>query len=199
MYRLVTTDLGGEKRFVSSVSRCAWYSHVPFCLDSFVCNPRRLIQLGALTRGDRRAAIGGDWDDVNQLESKYGKKALGDIIKKGREAMEDYKMELLLNGEDYTEAVCVKYMDDDRDISQAINFMALEPAKDETRSVKQFLNRLLGLPVRLQNRLFDLFQDRLKLVINAAKENGMFDAGAADLRVCVEVWRRKVITLCLGM
>ena len=47
---MVVTDLGGEMRFASSVAR-------------------RLMQLGALTRGDRRAAIGGDWDDVNHVSA----------------------------------------------------------------------------------------------------------------------------------
>lgn len=51
IFRLVSTDLGGEKRFASAVAR-------------------RLMQLGALTRGDRRAAMGGDWSDVNHFESR---------------------------------------------------------------------------------------------------------------------------------
>jgi len=53
IYRLIRTDLGGEKRFVSAVAA-------------------RLESLGALTRGDRRAASGADLSEFTILKSKYG-------------------------------------------------------------------------------------------------------------------------------
>ena len=54
LYKLVTTDLGGEKRFASAVAR-------------------RLQSLGALTRGDRRAASGVDLSEWN-IDSPLGRK-----------------------------------------------------------------------------------------------------------------------------
>ncbi|KAK9798140.1 hypothetical protein WJX73_007295 [Symbiochloris irregularis] len=56
MYKLVLTSLGGEKRFASAVAR-------------------RLQSLGALTRGDRRAASGIDLSDSN-LDNPLGAKSL---------------------------------------------------------------------------------------------------------------------------
>ena len=56
IYRLAMTTLGGEQRFASAVAR-------------------RLESLGALTRGDRRAASGVDMSESN-LDSPLGRKTL---------------------------------------------------------------------------------------------------------------------------
>ena len=56
LYVMVSTDIGGERRFVSAVAR-------------------RLQSLGALTRGDRRAATGVDLSDGN-VDSKLGIRSL---------------------------------------------------------------------------------------------------------------------------
>lgn len=54
--RLVATTIGGEKRFAAAVAR-------------------RLQSLGALTRGDRRAASGVDLSDAN-FDSPLGRRSL---------------------------------------------------------------------------------------------------------------------------
>lgn len=56
VYKLISTCLGGEKRFAAAVAR-------------------RLQSLGALTRGDRRAAAGLDLSEQN-FDSPLGRKAL---------------------------------------------------------------------------------------------------------------------------
>ena len=56
VYKLVSTRVGGEKRFAAAVAR-------------------RLQSLGALTRGDRRAASGIDLSGSN-FDSAWGRKAL---------------------------------------------------------------------------------------------------------------------------
>jgi hypothetical protein len=56
MYKLVMTNLGGEQRFAAAVAR-------------------RLQSLGALTRGDRRAASGVDLSESN-FDSPLGRKSL---------------------------------------------------------------------------------------------------------------------------
>ena len=56
IYKLCMTDLGGEQRFAAAVAR-------------------RLQSLGALTRGDRRAASGVDLSESN-FDSPLGRKSL---------------------------------------------------------------------------------------------------------------------------
>ena len=79
VYLLVFTELGGEKRFSSTIAR-------------------RLGNMGALTKGDRRAEKAGNLDKYN-LESREGRSALSVVltgIMKGREieGLEDPKQAL---------------------------------------------------------------------------------------------------------
>ena len=48
--------------------------------------------------------------------------------------------------------------------------------KDST-TLSRFLNRILGLPVRLQNQLFAYFTDTLAALIKQAKRAGSWDGG----------------------
>jgi hypothetical protein len=59
IYKMVITNLGGERRFASAVSK-------------------RMASLGALTKGDRRAASGTDMSDFD-IDSVFGKRALGRV------------------------------------------------------------------------------------------------------------------------
>lgn len=44
-------------------------------------------------------------------------------------------------------------------------------------NMSKFLNRILGMPVDLQNRLFKYFTDTLQAIIAQAKKSGRFDLG----------------------
>ena len=48
-------------------------------------------------------------------------------------------------------------------------------------SIRKFLNRILGLPVDLQNRLFQYFTDCLAVIVATAKKTGRYDHGILDL------------------
>ena len=47
-------------------------------------------------------------------------------------------------------------------------------------NMSRFLNRILGLPVRLQNQLFSYFTDTLAAVCQQAKKLGKWDGGIQD-------------------
>jgi hypothetical protein len=44
-------------------------------------------------------------------------------------------------------------------------------------NMSKFLNRILGMKVDLQNRLFKYFTDTLHAIITQAKKSGRFDLG----------------------
>ena len=170
-YMLVTTDLAGEKRFLSSVAR-------------------RLEQLGAVARGHRQAAIGGDWSDVNLIESAYGEEALKFL---GLEAKDYIDVNTLENN------TTVR----DEDMESLVS-VGLHRSCD----VPTFLNRLLGLTVDRQTyggsealhdsvdahtpsltillpmhpAVLDRFTTELERRVNQAKTKGEYDEGVVDLR-----------------
>ncbi|XP_026313578.1 protein strawberry notch [Hyposmocoma kahamanoa] len=57
-------------------------------------------------------------------------------------------------------------------------------------NMSKFLNRILGMPVELQNRLFKYFTDTLAAVMEQAKRSGRFDLGILDLGSAGELVRR---------
>ena len=121
IYKLVVSDLGGEKRFCSAVAR-------------------RLQSLGALTRGDRRAATGQDLQEFN-VQTKIGIDALKKVFQSVDECTS------LLPG---TKADSTSLMDM-REALEMIGLGVNGRKENETGNVSRFLGRLLGLPVRLQN------------------------------------------------
>lgn len=48
-------------------------------------------------------------------------------------------------------------------------------------NISKFLNRILGMPVELQNRLFQYFTDTLAAIVIQAKKSGRYDMGILDL------------------
>lgn len=149
VYLLVFTELGGEKRFSATIAR-------------------RLGNMGALTKGDRRAEKAGNLDKYN-LESKEGRSALNitlTAIMRGREieGMEDPKQALRDMG-------LVRNTDDGEVVPDA-----------EKTNIPRFLNRLLSLEVDRQNALFDHFYGTFLETIEYLKQNGKLDDGMEDLK-----------------
>lgn len=50
----------------------------------------------------------------------------------------------------------------------------------DAATMSRFLNRILGLPVQLQNQLFSYFSDTLAAVVLKAKRTGSWDGGILD-------------------
>ena len=149
VYLLVFTELGGEKRFSATIAR-------------------RLGNMGALTKGDRRAEKAGNLDKYN-LESREGRSALNVVltgIMRGRE----------IDGLD--------------DAMQALRDMGLVKTVDgeekvpdsEKTNIPRFLNRLLSLEVERQNALFDYFYSIFLETIEYLKQKGKLDDGMEDLK-----------------
>ena len=149
VYLLVFTELGGEKRFSATIAR-------------------RLGNMGALTKGDRRAEKAGNLDKYN-LESKEGRSALNVVltgIMRGTEvpSLDDPKQAL-------------------RDMGLVRTLDGIEQVPDsEKTNIPRFLNRLLSLEVDRQNALFDHFYETFLETLEYLKQKGKLDDGMEDLK-----------------
>ncbi|GAB6030353.1 Protein strawberry notch 1 [Chamberlinius hualienensis] len=161
-YLFLISDLAGERRFASIVAK-------------------RLESLGALTHGDRRATESRDLSQFN-IDNKFGRTALETVMK----SVMGYEMPLVEPPCDQSSR-----MDFFQDVQKALIGVGLI-ARDENNpkilsldkdynNMSKFLNRILGLEVSLQNKLFKYFSDTLAAVISQAKKAGRFDMGILDL------------------
>ncbi|XP_063628305.1 protein strawberry notch [Cydia splendana] len=168
-YIFLISDLAGERRFASTVAK-------------------RLESLGALTHGDRRATETRDLSQFN-IDNKYGRTALEAVMK----AIMKYETPLVPPPRDYNG-------DFFQDIASALVGVGLITNSESAPGVltldkdynnmSKFLNRILGMPVELQNRLFKYFTDTLNAVMEQAKRSGRFDLGILDLGSAGECVRR---------
>jgi len=182
-YKLVVTNLGGERRYAAAVSK-------------------RMASLGAITKGDRRAATGSDMSDFN-VDSKHGTQALTrmlDTLVKNSNTRPSSKTNEVLDEfiQDYNytchgEALGVGGVmnEDDMEImrenafdvaKKALDKVGLEEGENRKKAdVKMFLNRIAGLPVGSQNMIFKLFSTTLDDIIATAKKNGWYEGCVEDL------------------
>lgn len=149
VYLLVFTELGGEKRFSATIAR-------------------RLGNMGALTKGDRRAEKAGNLDKYN-LESKEGRSALNVVLTSVMRGSEISRIE------DPKQAL--------RDMGLVKTVDGLEQVPESERTnIPRFLNRLLSLEVDRQNALFDYFYETFLETLEYLKQNGKLDDGMEDLK-----------------
>lgn len=168
-YIFLISDLAGERRFASIVAK-------------------RLESLGALTHGDRRATETRDLSQFN-IDNKYGRSALEATMK----TIMGYEQPLVPPPSDYKG-------DFFKDVADALVGVGLICNSDSAPGVlmldkdynnmSKFLNRILGMPVDLQNRLFKYFTDTLNAIVAQAKKSGRFDMGILDLGTAGENVRR---------
>lgn len=159
-YIFLISDLAGERRFASIVAK-------------------RLESLGALTHGDRRATETRDLSQFN-IDNKYGRAALEATMR----TIMKYEPPLVPPPQDYRG-------DFFKDVADALVGVGLICNSESTPGVltldkdynnmSKFLNRILGMPVDLQNRLFKYFTDTLNAIVTQAKKTGRFDMGILDL------------------
>ncbi|KAK0087083.1 hypothetical protein PV326_005306 [Microctonus aethiopoides] len=168
-YIFLISDLAGERRFASTVAK-------------------RLESLGALTHGDRRATETRDLSQFN-IDNKYGRSALEATMKTimGYEAPlvpppQDYRGDFFKDVADALVGVGL--------ICNSENMPGVLSLDKDYNNMSKFLNRILGMPVDLQNRLFKYFTDTLNAIITQAKKTGRFDMGILDLGTSGENVRR---------
>lgn len=147
LFRPVTTDVRGERRFISTIAR-------------------RLDALGALTRGQRQTGGQNLFDPADNLESSYAKDALLAwyrllyAAKLGSIGFDDFQERtgLRLEGED-------------------------GGLREDLPPIQRWLNRLLALPIALQNAIFDEYLALVEARLDAAREAGTLDLGVETLAV----------------
>jgi C-terminal domain on Strawberry notch homologue len=177
-YVFLISDLAGERRFASSVAK-------------------RLEGLGALTHGDRRATETCDLSQFNVF-TKYGRSALRSVMGAVNGSGElkvpppaDYRGDFFQGIHFMEQVECCCSLCSSLDVYTALlgvgYFGQGKEEEDESFSTKsydnisKFLNRILGIPVDLQNRLFKLYMDTLGVIISEAKKAGRYDRGIMDL------------------
>ncbi|VEU39651.1 unnamed protein product [Pseudo-nitzschia multistriata] len=209
IYKLVVTNLGGERRFAAAVSK-------------------RLASLGALTKGDRRAATGADLSDFD-LDSKYGKRALKRFYRAlqeneatgGESSSSSSAVGILSSGNEGVRAIVEQFLRESREAGDARLLKSL-PVDDEklrhacvlsiavaeldrigvdreARSkadVRVFLNRISGLAVARQSLVFSLFLSALERVVKEAKSSGEFEGTAEDVTATsIEIGGERILAI----
>jgi len=147
LFRPVTTDVRGERRFISTIAR-------------------RLDSLGALTRGQRQTGGQNLFDPADNLESIYAKEALHRWFG------------LLFTGK--LEAVSLGRFHE----LTGLRIEAPDGSMiDDLPSIHRWLNRILALPIALQNAIFDEFMGLVEARIDAARQAGTLDLGLETIAV----------------
>ncbi|MCB4823112.1 strawberry notch-like NTP hydrolase domain-containing protein [Roseicella aerolata] len=140
---------------------------------------RRLDTLGAITRGQRQTGGQGLFRASDNLESDYARAALRQFYT------------LLIAGR--VEGCSLRRFEEATGLSLLTRDGAV---KEELPPITQFLNRVLALPIGLQNTLFEVFDGLLGARVEAAVQAGTFDVGLETLRAesLTVVDRRTVYT-----
>jgi hypothetical protein len=159
IYKLVSTDLKGHQRFISTIAR-------------------RLNQLGALVSGERKSAGSGMFSEEQNLENDYAQSALDGMF------IEAWRGKLPgVNFSDLARSLGFVRTRIDPETGEKVTDITLIDPKtgslnfDKLPDVPQFLNRILALPVDQQNHVFNLFMERLQSKVEIAKQQGSYDPG----------------------
>jgi len=127
---------------------------------------RRLDSLGALTRGQRQTGGQGLFDPTDNLESEYACAALlswFDLLAAGKLTSTTL--------DDFQHRTGLELCDKDGVL------------KDEMPPIQRWLNRILALPIALQNSIFDEFLALIETRVSAARDAGRLDVGVETILV----------------
>jgi len=127
---------------------------------------RRLDSLGALTRGQRQTGGQNFFDPADNLESEYAKAALSTwfaLLADGK-----LKSATLI---DFQRRSGLKIVSDDGVL------------EEDLPPIQRWLNRILALPIGMQNAIFEEFLGLVEARVSAAREAGSLDVGVETLRV----------------
>ena len=138
---------------------------------------RRLDTLGAITRGQRQTGGQGLFRAEDNLEGEQA-----------RAALRQFYMLLSQGG---VEGCSLQRFEDATGLSLMAEGGGL---KEELPPITTFLNRLLALPISMQNTLFTAFEDLLSARTEAAIAAGTHDAGMETIRAeSLTVTDRRVV------
>jgi len=137
---------------------------------------KRLDQLGALTKGQRDAGSGGVFSAADSLSSQQA----SDALRLFYEGLFDGSLGIEVM--DFEAATGLKLTDEDG-----------RPLQSAPPAMEQFLNRMLNMPVTMQNDVFSAFEGILKERVRIAEEAGTIDAGMETIKAeSVEVLDEEV-------
>ncbi|TVV76949.1 strawberry notch family protein [Sphingomonas solaris] len=125
---------------------------------------RRLDSLGALTRGQRQTGGQNLFDPADNLESEYAKDALVTWF----HLLDGGKLKST-NLADFCSRTGLEIHDKDGTM------------KEELPPIQRWLNRLLALPIGLQNAIFEEFLALVETRVAAAREAGTLDIGVETI------------------
>jgi hypothetical protein len=127
---------------------------------------RRLDSLGALTRGQRQTGGQNLFDPADNLESEYACAALVSWF----HLLVGGKLNSVSHAE-FESRTGLELCDKDGVM------------KDELPPIQRWLNRILALPIGLQNTIFDEFLSLVETRVSAAREAGRLDVGVETILV----------------
>jgi Type III restriction enzyme, res subunit./Methyltransferase small domain. len=151
-FALVTTDLKGQMRFISTIAK-------------------RLDQLGALTKGQRQTGSQGLFTAGDNLENAFA----ADVLSMFYKTLILNRVEGIPDGVSIIEKLGLK----DRLIDE---YGSIRTNAQELREVNKFLNRILSLECHEQNAVFDGYAERLLIATEKAMQDGTLDKGLENYR-----------------
>jgi hypothetical protein len=149
---LMTTNLKGHLRFISSVAR-------------------RLDQLGALTKGERKTGSQGMFKPEHNLETSYAAEAMLGLIMDLNKAGVPADIPASFSLATFEQELGISLRDKEGNVST-----------NKVPKITAFMNRLLSLKVERQNFVFGVFMSRLEQVIDYHKEIGDYDLGIETMQ-----------------